>query len=72
MKPSHIKALAWAVDEAECLRGSLIGSGSDLESQEMEADRLASFDAKIAVCKTALRELRREAKEKPKPTHVAH
>lgn len=55
MKPSHIKALAWAVDEAEGWRGSLTGNPDPVP--------LAEFDAKIAQAKAALRELRHDIKK---------
>lgn len=61
MKQKHIKALAWAVKEAEYWREIIKGIAN-------HGDMLAIYDKQVAVCKEALKELRRENKD----THVAH
>ena len=55
LSPAELRALTWAVKEAETWRGGLTGNP--------DPEPLKRFDESIAMAKAALKKLRREASD---------
>jgi hypothetical protein len=64
MKAKHLKALHWAVREAESWRGSMIGNP--------DTGPLEAFNAQIKLCKEALKEARLMVKQLQEERSTKH